>query len=98
MGGGSGNEDSVKFDNWLTETLSHEGDGKRLERLARWEEDSPSARQCHPREEHLAPLFVVAGAAGNDTPCSCTFSGDVLGQKVSSFAFEDAVSSSKMIL
>ena len=27
----------------------------------------PHARFCHPREEHLAPLFVCAGAAGADT-------------------------------
>ena len=96
MGGSGGNEDSLKFDHWLNETLSNGGDdGKRLERLARWEEDAPAGRRCHPREEHLAPLFVVAGAAGNDTPCSRTFSGNVLGQKVSSFAFEDAAASSK---
>ena len=105
MGGSGGNEDSLKFDHWLNETLTlSNGDnddgkngknGKRLERLARWEKDAPAGRRCHPREEHLAPLFVVAGAAGNDTPCSQTFSGNVLGQKVSSFAFEDAAASSK---
>lgn len=26
----------------------------------------PHAEFCHPREEHLAPLFVCAGAAGTD--------------------------------
>ena len=24
----------------------------------------PQARSCHPREEHLLPLMVAAGAAG----------------------------------
>jgi aromatic ring-opening dioxygenase catalytic subunit (LigB family) len=27
---------------------------------------APSARQAHPREDHLIPLMVVAGAAGAD--------------------------------
>jgi aromatic ring-opening dioxygenase catalytic subunit (LigB family) len=33
--------------------------------LVDWEH-APSARQAHPREDHLIPLMVVAGAAGAD--------------------------------
>lgn len=33
-----------------------------VEQLARWHEP----RYCHPREEHLLPLMVVAGAAAGD--------------------------------
>jgi aromatic ring-opening dioxygenase catalytic subunit (LigB family) len=33
--------------------------------LVRWS-DAPSARLAHPREEHLLPLMVMAGAAGTD--------------------------------
>jgi 4,5-DOPA dioxygenase extradiol len=61
----------------------------RLESLSQWLSLAPFPRICHPREEHLAPLFVVAGAAGNDTPCHNIFNGEVLSQKVSSFAFFD---------
>jgi len=30
----------------------------------------PAARQCHPREEHLVPLFVIIGAAHDDETCT----------------------------
>jgi aromatic ring-opening dioxygenase catalytic subunit (LigB family) len=30
-----------------------------------WEK-APSARVCHPREDHFAPLFVSLGAAEGD--------------------------------
>ena len=33
--------------------------------LVDWE-NAPSARLAHPREDHLLPLTVAAGAAGND--------------------------------
>jgi aromatic ring-opening dioxygenase catalytic subunit (LigB family) len=33
--------------------------------LVDWE-NAPSARLAHPREDHLLPLMVAAGAAGND--------------------------------
>jgi aromatic ring-opening dioxygenase catalytic subunit (LigB family) len=33
--------------------------------LLRWSE-APHAREIHPREEHMLPLMVVAGAAGED--------------------------------
>jgi len=46
----------------LTEVVKQTPE-KRLEALANWA-TIPSARKAHPREEHLAPLFVVAGAAG----------------------------------
>ena len=34
--------------------------------LVDWE-NAPSARLAHPREDHLLPLMVAAGAAGSDT-------------------------------
>ena len=39
--------------------------GARDAELARWEQ-APGARAAHPREEHLLPLMVMAGAAGDD--------------------------------
>lgn len=58
-------EDSVRkneeFERWLIETCNMRGD-KMQERLIEWEK-APSARFCHPREEHLLPLHVCSGAA-----------------------------------
>jgi aromatic ring-opening dioxygenase catalytic subunit (LigB family) len=57
--------DAERFDHWLVTAVT--GDPTlREEHLARWEQ-APSARAAHPEEDHLAPLFVVAGAAQGDT-------------------------------
>ncbi len=37
----------------------------RNEMLVHWQ-SAPAARLAHPREDHLIPLMVIAGAAGND--------------------------------
>lgn len=52
------------FDDWLTETMAAAPDIRNAG-LANWEQ-APAARRSHPREDHLLPLMVVAGAAGND--------------------------------
>ena len=54
---------SAAFDAWLDETAKAPP-AERDARLAAWDK-APSARECHPREEHLLPLMVVAGAAGD---------------------------------
>ncbi len=54
---------SEQFEAWLTDAVSDTDMQSRSERLARWIE-APSARLAHPREEHLIPLMVAAGAAG----------------------------------
>ena len=56
------NEESAKFDTWLRETLVESPPARRSERLLEWAR-APAARQAHPREDHLMPLHVVAGAA-----------------------------------
>lgn len=53
---------SVVFDRWLQDAVTG---ANRDAELTRWAE-APSARQAHPREEHLLPLMVIAGAAGAD--------------------------------
>ena len=55
---------SKAFDDWLVETIALPR-AAREARLAEWAR-APSARACHPREEHLLPLHVMAGAAGDD--------------------------------
>ncbi len=57
-------EDARRFDGWLAEALLLPSD-ERVARLLAWER-APAARACHPREEHLLPLFVCAGAAEGD--------------------------------
>ena len=52
-----------EFQDWLIETCA--GDlslEERERRLISWHE-APSARYCHPREEHLMPLHVCFGMA-----------------------------------
>jgi aromatic ring-opening dioxygenase catalytic subunit (LigB family) len=48
--------------------------------------EAPAARLCHPREEHLLPLFVIAGAADDDSTFHANFTmvGDA-GHKITSF-------------
>lgn len=82
---------SAAFDRWLTDTLIGTTTGQRDSRLLAWE-SAPAARLAHPREEHLIPLMVAAGAAGDDTAVrvyhEAAFYG---GITVSSFRFGDAV-------
>jgi len=55
---------SQQFDGWLQETMKLP-QAERDARLTDWAK-APMARQCHPREEHLLPAMVCAGAAGAD--------------------------------
>ena len=55
---------SEAFDAWLREAVVAEL-AARDAALARWAA-APNARAVHPREEHLLPLMVMAGAAGAD--------------------------------
>jgi aromatic ring-opening dioxygenase catalytic subunit (LigB family) len=55
---------SKDFNEWLKATITKSNSAEEVkEGLVRWEQ-APSARMCHPREEHLLPLFMVAAAAG----------------------------------
>lgn len=65
MRSGKAIEASKYFDEWLIETLSADS-SSRESGLADWAR-APMARASHPREEHLLPLHVCAGAAGEDT-------------------------------
>jgi len=75
---------SVVFDAWLKEAATADPE-TRAQRLADWA-SAPSARHAHPREEHLIPLMVVAGAAGNDLG-RITFNEDVMSARVSAVQY-----------
>jgi len=55
------------FDDWLRSTLGDEtlSSEERIRKLCAWEA-APSALEAHPKggAEHLMPLFVALGAAG----------------------------------
>lgn len=55
---------SKPFDAWLQQ-IAVEPTAQRNASLAEWQK-APCAKQAHPREEHLLPLMVAAGAAGSD--------------------------------
>ena len=73
------------FDKTLTKAITHSDPNARNELLKKWE-DFPDARKVHPREEHLMPLFVVAGAAGSDVGKQSE-SFNFMGASVSSYSF-----------
>ena len=76
--------DSSAFDAWMAETVQAPVE-ERSRRLAEWGR-APAARACHPREEHLLPLMVAAGAAEEDSG-SIVLQTSVLGAQVSAVHF-----------
>jgi aromatic ring-opening dioxygenase catalytic subunit (LigB family) len=80
---------SAAFDRWLQETLVASAPAERVARLMRWD-SAPAARAAHPREDHLVPLMVVVGAAGDDKASLIYHEGNFFGGiSVSSFMFGD---------
>jgi aromatic ring-opening dioxygenase catalytic subunit (LigB family) len=77
-------EQSRSFDAWLARTVALEP-RERDAGLAAWQR-APFARDCHPREEHLLPLMVVSGAAGQDRG-KRVFGDLVMGVAVSAVQF-----------
>ncbi|MCK8515839.1 dioxygenase [Methylonatrum kenyense] len=76
--------DSVAFDAWLRDTVPLPA-AEREQRLAAWVR-APGGRAAHPREEHLLPLHVAAGAANQDTGRQA-FQDRVLGSVQSAYIF-----------
>lgn len=77
---------ATQFDKWLAEAVAL-APQERYDALSAWEL-APSARLAHPprQEEHLLPLMVVAGAAGNDAG-KCVFTDNVLEVPLSGYQF-----------
>lgn len=75
---------SEEFDAWLRDAATA-GPEERDRRLGRWL-DAPAARFAHPREEHLLPLMVVAGAANRDRG-RVAYGGTFMGARLSAFHF-----------
>jgi 4,5-DOPA dioxygenase extradiol len=81
------NESKAKneaFEAWLLETCSNSGFSvkEKRARFSQWAK-APSARYCHPREEHLLPLHVCYGIAQRS--CSECFELKILNKKSSMY-------------
>lgn len=93
MGGGAGARrpgappPGQDFDDWLYDAVALSAGEAREGKLRAWEQ-APGARLAHPREEHLLPLMVAAGAAG-DAPGHAVFRGSLGVLPVSGFIFGD---------
>lgn len=77
---------SEEFDQWLTKAVtSTPGERNRL--LTDWTR-VPQARACHPAgaEEHLLPLMVVTGAAGESTG-RCVYTEQIMKTAISAYHF-----------
>ncbi|THD78812.1 MAG: dioxygenase [Phenylobacterium sp.] len=74
---------SAAFDAWLGEAMADPAG--RDQAIRHWDQ-APYAREAHPREEHLAPLFVAAGAAEGE-PGRVAFRDTVMDVVVSGFEF-----------
>ena len=73
-----------RFNDWLNDAVTDDA-AARDARLAAWS-TAPDARFAHPREEHLLPLMVAAGAAGND-PGRRVYNEEIMGAATSGFRF-----------
>ena len=86
LGNGSrGNDASERFDSWLTQAVEDPDPGARDNHLAHWSE-APGALNAHPRSEHLLPLMVAAGAAGDDRGRR-VFNDRIWGKAISGYQF-----------
>jgi aromatic ring-opening dioxygenase catalytic subunit (LigB family) len=84
-GGSQGGVAGADFDRWLTDVATQDDPDRRDVMLAAWAQ-APGAREANPREEHLIPLHVVAGAAGADRGIK-TLEDHVMGAGESAFRF-----------
>jgi 4,5-DOPA dioxygenase extradiol len=75
---------NAAFEQWLMSTCSSRQltEQAREQKLIHWE-SAPSARYCHPREEHLLPLHVCYGVAG--TAANSVFEFEIMGKMASAY-------------
>ena len=80
----STDDGAAQCDGWLNEAALAPAP-LRAERLIAWER-APHARDAHPQEDHLAPLFVVAGAA--KIAAERDYHDVIYGKTLSAFRFD----------
>ncbi|MFP5576903.1 MAG: DODA-type extradiol aromatic ring-opening family dioxygenase [Acidimicrobiia bacterium] len=82
-------DSSSIFDSWLTSACQAPPQQRR-QLLTDWDM-APAARLAHPREEHLLPLMVTAGAGGDDHGRR-VFVDQAMGATISAYAFGEFTS------
>lgn len=74
------------FQNWLIDVCVNSlSQDERNKNLISWQK-APSAKYCHPREEHLLPLHVCVGMANK--PAKLVFDDYILGKRAVAFLWE----------
>lgn len=73
-----------QFDAWMQRACT-DAPESRDAALERWSQ-APAAREAHPREEHLLPLMVMAGAAGSERG-RVAFSDTYAGARITAIHF-----------
>lgn len=73
------------FDAWLTQAV--ESPAAERDALLKGWRNAPFAAYAHPREEHLIPLLVAAGAGG-DAPGKRVFGDEPMGAAISAYRFD----------
>jgi aromatic ring-opening dioxygenase catalytic subunit (LigB family) len=81
----SSTRDAELFTRYLNDAIALDDVQARDEKLRNWE-SAPRARVAHPREDHLMPLLVAAGAASKDTG-SVLFADTVMRIPMTSYVF-----------
>jgi 4,5-DOPA dioxygenase extradiol len=74
------------FQDWLIEVCTGNMNREERERLLVEWERAPSARYCHPREEHLLPLHVCMGMAG--ASAELVFNDYIAGKRALAFLWQ----------
>ena len=85
LGNPAAHDPSHLFDRWLQESLALPA-ADRNQRLLGWQQ-APAARIAQPREDHLLPLMVAAGAAGADPAEVIYHEDNFMGVAASSWGF-----------
>ena len=76
------------FEGYLNRAIAAPDAKARNDALLHWQ-DAPGARLAHPQEDHLIPLMVVSGAAGDD-PGHRVFADTVMKVSMASYEFGEA--------
>lgn len=79
-------EAGERFDAWLTAAVERPEPEERARELEQWEQAPGGLASHQPTFEHLTPLFVTAGAAGEDRGRR-VYSGRLIGMPVSGYQF-----------